>query len=219
MKLRLLPGLGHSPCDLVYRSGIVLVLGTARCVFEDLEKWKEIEPRAYDVMAICEAVKAFEGFTHIATIEPGVAKRYRDILADKMEHPEQVVIHSSGPAPEVDVVWGFSANGGTSSLFATQVALSLGYDKIVLAGCPLDSSGHFYDPPYAPTNPACLYADEGFSHLRNDWQAAANNLFGGDVRSFSGFTKDLLGAPTKEWLEEGVETWPTEESPRSQSAT
>lgn len=213
MKLRLLPGLGHSPCNLVYHTGVVLVLGTARCVFDDLKEWKKIEPEAYDTMAICEAAQAFNGFDHLATTEPGVAKKYRDII-DKADPPFRAVIHSSGCGPAVDFVWSFSANGGTSSLFATQVALSLGYDLVVLAGCPLDSSGHFYDPPGAPTNPACLYDKPGFRHLRTDWKAAADELFGGDVRSFSGFTKDVCGFPTKEWLERGGATWPKEESPR-----
>lgn len=70
--------------------------------------------------------------------------------------------------------------GGSSALQAVKIALQYWkYGKIILCGVALD-------PPYDKIfyNSWC----KSFSYIRNN------------VRSMSGKTRELLGAPTKEWL-------------------
>lgn len=79
---------------------------------------------------------------------------------------------------------------GSSGLFAAKVALELGYNRIVLCGVPLSADGaHFFDPkPWA-----------AFQAFRFGW-IAHRPLLVPHVRSMSGWTQELLGAPDRNWL-------------------
>jgi hypothetical protein len=81
--------------------------------------------------------------------------------------------------------------GGSSGLLAVTVALELGCTKIVLCGVPLDHRVGHYDNP-KPWG-------EGGSYRRG-WLGHKDEM-SGKVRSWSGWTGELLGVPTKEWLE------------------
>jgi hypothetical protein len=79
--------------------------------------------------------------------------------------------------------------GGSSGLLATKVAIEIGATRIVLCGVPISGDlGHF-------VRNAPWQAAKGFQRgwLRN--KAALGN-----VRSMSGWTRELLGAPDEGWL-------------------
>lgn len=99
----------------------------------------------------------------------------------KRQRPE-VETHAALPG-EADHYWRMRGDtGGSSSLMGTKVALKyLGYDRVVLAGVPLTGA----------------YKD----HFLKHWQEAVPFL-AGRVRSMSGHTRDLLGYPDEEWLNE-----------------
>lgn len=84
---------------------------------------------------------------------------------------------------------------GSSGLLAIQVGLELGYDRIVLCGVPLDRKAEHYDVrgdwPDAP-------------RYRSAWTKNIRHLRG-KVKSFSGWTRDLLGEPTVSWLYSSVD--------------
>jgi len=80
---------------------------------------------------------------------------------------------------------------GSSGLFALKVALDdLGFDKAVLCGVPMSADrGHF---AYGPTWPDAI-------HYQPAWREALPAIQD-RARSLSGWTRNLLGAPTKDWL-------------------
>lgn len=81
-------------------------------------------------------------------------------------------------------------HGGSSGLLATWLGLTvLGLDKIVLCGIPLENTPRYDDP----TN-----WHEAMSY-RPAWVDNKEEL-ASKVRSMSGWTKNLLGAPTRAWL-------------------
>ena len=82
--------------------------------------------------------------------------------------------------------WGHGL-GGTSSLFAALLGLELGYDKVVLAGVPLDGSNYFYGPPGEKSI-------SGSDTVKNAWAAHLPKL-NHRVVSCSGWTRALLGGP------------------------
>lgn len=101
----------------------------------------------------------------------------------------------------VDYVWsGIPAGSGSSSLCAVFVAKALGFERVILCGVPLTKTG------YVDKYPGMAYSEfnnlpegrlmNGTIRQRHDtwinYQKAG--LLDG-VTSFSGFTKDLLGAP------------------------
>jgi len=69
---------------------------------------------------------------------------------------------------------------GTSAMLGLKIGLRLGYERIILAGVPIDS-GHY-------------------AHFQVGWQWIADLLSYCPVRSMSGFTAELLGRYTEEWL-------------------
>lgn len=84
---------------------------------------------------------------------------------------------------------------GTSGLFAVTVAFHLGIDRVVLCGVPMEAR------PYAvahgkwedgwPESEAAIHQpgwEYHYDRMKNR------------VRSCSGWTRELLGAPTEEWL-------------------
>jgi hypothetical protein len=79
---------------------------------------------------------------------------------------------------------------GSSGLFAAKVALEEGFVKIILAGVPLTSDGRHVvrDRPFT--------AAQAF---RQGWQTRFKRI-APYLRSMSGWTQELLGAPTPEWL-------------------
>lgn len=69
---------------------------------------------------------------------------------------------------------------GSSSLLAVKVGLRLGYQKIILAGVPINEGR--------------------YANFQVGWVWIADLLACCPVRAMSGFTRELLGAYTEDWL-------------------
>jgi len=94
-----------------------------------------------------------------------------------------------------DIRWRFTQGvGGTSAMVAGQVALAIGYDRVVLAGVPLDGAAHFFYPRWG-TLP--YFDSDTQSH---EWHSMMRHRLQGRVRSMSGRTAEWLGQPDKEWI-------------------
>lgn len=81
---------------------------------------------------------------------------------------------------------------GSSGLLAITVALALGYQKIILCGVPLDKKAGHYFSPDEPWMDGPRYRHAWIKH-KGDME--------GRVKSMGGWTQSLLGAPTKEWVQ------------------
>ena len=78
---------------------------------------------------------------------------------------------------------------GSSGLLAVKVARLEGFDRIVLAGVPMDNRRHYY-------------GDKPWSHntiFRRAWERRRLEI-APFVRSMSGLTKEMFGEPTPEWF-------------------
>ena len=75
-----------------------------------------------------------------------------------------------------------------SSVFgAIYVGLAVGFERIILCGCPLDNTGHYYDPPGMETR---------FEEWTLDYlHTVGREAFRGRVLSMSGNTAKILGSP------------------------
>jgi hypothetical protein len=79
---------------------------------------------------------------------------------------------------------------GSSGLFAVKVAIEEGFERIVLAGVPMTAEGaHYYD---AKVWTAAHVFHSGWNHRLPQIKDI--------VRSMSGWTRELLGEPTRDWL-------------------
>lgn len=82
-----------------------------------------------------------------------------------------------------------SEQGGDSGLLAVQGLLSLGIERIVLAGVPVTAMRHYFDSE--PWGDAAICKPFWLAHL---------DEMKPYVRSIGGWTRELLSYPTKEWL-------------------
>jgi hypothetical protein len=177
-----------------------LVLGSAECVYRDREdvSWAQFE-RTYGANfagIICPDLDVWV----IGHPEDG-SKFQRMFKAWGRDLPQVVMgLHRQD---KLDVTahvdrWedprfpDCEAKRFDSGLFSTRVAIKDGATKVILCGVPLSVGSNLngWTPPmhsYAPYRKAW---EEAFPHLE------------GRVKSCSGFTRDLLGAPTREWWNE-----------------
>lgn len=170
---------------------ILAIVGSAPNALDDLYGFLEsllpLPDRNVDVMAIgLDAVKRIKGSVrYITTNHPEdipaiVAEMHRIGCGDY-----QLICHL--PGHQVDIVEPYRpplGRSGSSAMTGTLAALRMGYDRIVLCGCPLTGNAPEGNP---------------YEAFRLGWEDRKEELLG-KVRSVSGWTRELLGAPTEDWL-------------------
>lgn len=137
----------------------LLVVCGGRCVWEDIAlfvrspaiasaqrqllEWTRVEGQ--DVMAINDVGMYLHcEVDHWASLHSEIMVKERDIRNLRIL-PGKARTHSWRPAQGVQTVWPIENTGGLSGLFGVKVGLLLGYETIVLAGCPMDASGKFFE--------------------------------------------------------------------------
>jgi len=148
------------------------VLGSADCLADDLMRLADLGPWDGLVVVVNET-----GVFYPHDIDVWVTM-HGEKLDWWRSHRTGNDDHEAIVAPEC---------GGSSGAAAVLEALKLA-DKVVLCGMPMDKRPHLRRPG------GWLPAD---SH-HGWWEQNKDQLV--NVRSMSGWTRELLGAPTKEWL-------------------
>lgn len=141
----------------------------------------------YGLMAIgLDAVdKYLYPILYVATFHPAEIaeiKQRRESIGGNVGY--KVISHEN--RPDVDIfIRDWWKPSGSSALLGAQAAITiLGYEKVILCGCPLEGrngKGNAYDT------------------FRKGWEANTKNVLG-KVKSMSGWTAQLLGMPTEEWI-------------------
>jgi hypothetical protein len=128
--------------------------------------------------------------THWATLHPEKLGPWRARRIEEGGNQDFLVVSNRKKAG-VDCVlrdW-----GGSSGLLGVQAALHLGRcNKIVLAGVPMSKGPHYHK------DAAWMHAQ----FYRVAWKTRLRSIEG-IVRSMSGWTQELLGAPSSGWLRSG----------------
>ena len=185
---------------LVTNHPVVMITGDGMSLPEDVKLFKTF-CRDYDTACIGRSIKFIDPpVDHFVDVDCAESMWWAKNLPDKWRNGP--LRHTMGEMEGYDVDWEVEncpwdqsevTWHGSSSLFAVLACIEMGYELIVLAGCPLDRSGHWYYPPeYAGPNwtAECYIAWMDFSQQP---QAAR-------VRSLSGYTKIIMGEVTQEWL-------------------
>lgn len=179
---------------------VLLILGDGANILEDIGAWYEIAEGIveYDTMAV----------NYAAMVCPHPIQHYaagdahmRDMQGVAKSLPSEVVKHAWNPgAVGFDVRWVRNGRGGwngTSANLALKIGLALDYNRIVLAGCPMDNSGNWYKKIIPDDD---IKAHKDHRHHLWKWTEISIRPIGRFIRSMSGNTADLLGRPTREWL-------------------
>lgn len=184
-----------------FEPGGCIILGGSKEVWNDYFEARKMFNKEgdYNIIAINDIAALFkaEHVDHIAAVHHEMCGPLRKLrLVRKQGHCHT---HSERPAEGVDLVWGrLTRAGGTSAMFAVKIAIAMGYKKIILCGCGLDKTGHFYDPEIPEDN------DHGWfdEACRAPWLDLhkANKEVRNRVRVMSGHLKKLYKKPDHGWV-------------------
>ena len=186
-------------------SGTLLVLGSAEGGLDELRTIQE-HRASTKIMTIGHAaslVKAdFCVSDHYETINT--------VRRLQKEHHLNFSTHCTRCAgwwkyPDVDYWWDWERSDATSAQTAIRIGLCMGFDEIILCGCPLQA-GNIQHPEqvkkdgkdWPPKGDFNSGEDQLTSFKRNF--AKYCGLWHNKVFSMSGFTRDCLGAPSLEYV-------------------
>ena len=189
-------------------SDLLLITGDGWTARDDIEQFSKLTAD-YDIMAIGRSIALHNGhpIDHWANVDADCSVNWAENLPKTARNGEMPIRHTLGDCKGFDIDWDIDGEipwdvseimwHGSTALFCVLAAFPMGYKKIVLAGVPLDSKGHWYwDANTQPT-----YPDPPWSYQTYQaWFELAETPEAKQIRSMSGYTKTLLGKPTKQWL-------------------
>lgn len=157
---------------------------------DDMQKASMLIPEVLqrDYMAIgMDAVdKCLWPIQYMATYHPEdipFALTNRKAMGGNTDY--KVISHEGRPDVDIVIPYG-GPPSGSSALLGAFAGIKLGYQKIILCGCPMLMM------PDKPHN---------YANFQQGWISDVDKLEG-KVRSMSGWTREFLGEPTTEWLSE-----------------
>lgn len=177
-----------------------LVLGGGADVFAEVAEterlfgpdWWNIVVAANDVA--CHWPRRLDA---ICTLHPEKMGGWREVRAANGYPPATEHIGRHGRMTKaLDRTIRHPFGNGSSGLLAVAVALDLGATKCVLCGVPMTRTPYFAESDVHPQG-------RTFSGANSHWKKWLHHgaKLDGIVKSMSGRTRDLLGAPTVTWLE------------------
>lgn len=178
-----------------------LVLGAADCLFHDVQqvaKWAH-ETRPV-VIAVNDAGHVWPGrINHWVSLHAEFFPVWRLMRDEEGRNSDYEtwtrLSNRSKDVPNIDH-WLGHWGVGSSGLYAVTVAQHLGCKRVVLCGMPMDSRPHIADHEKYGTD---AWPQSEVDIHREGWTFhQADRLT--DVRSCSGWTRELLGSPEGGWL-------------------
>lgn len=173
-----------------------LILGGAQSIWNDIEAALRIGE--FDAAIVCNDIgAAWSGDIECwVTLHPENMAKLIQLREDRGYRPAKKLAYheamSGTPIPDIVTPyhWERSHKSASSGIFAAKVAIELGF-KGVLCGVPLTPTPHFNIAR------GWIYANDFL-----DGFAQAVPYIKDRIRSMSGHTMKVLGAPTPEWLAE-----------------
>ncbi len=175
-----------SPPYRVEHSGTVLVCGNAFCLSDDLERSHSFFPNA-PIIAINGASREVKAFALFSQHPERFVKFGHEWLRRQRKFHNDFTVHASGKGEltYIDYWWSIGLGGG-SAWGARKMAYYMGFDTVILCGCPLEIGN------YASSQPGMLMTRQNvIDDLRSSIERDVE--WHGGVLSMSGWTSELLG--------------------------
>jgi hypothetical protein len=199
--------------------GTMLVVGSAPCLYDDVARALQMRPLA-SLMLVNGACTAFENAEHVLAGHEEKAEFFARERREQFPNAAPWRLHAStfphrqatckALFPSVTDWWPHEVGvGATSASKAAKLGFLLGFNEVILCGCPLDQPGYFAGEAIVPQHISCeRIGDHGQSRIgipvqetriikgyREKFKILAQTDFKGRVFSMSGFTRDCLGEP------------------------
>jgi len=169
---------------------ILLVIGSAPGIGEDIARFFDMGVGRDRVDYMLIGFDAVENVSahclYFATYHPDEIQRSKERRHRYGGNTDFLVISHQQQAGDVEMVVPIIGPSGSSAMLGCLAAIQIGYERIVLCGCPLhgtNDKGSSYEG-----------FRQGFEYEGNRKQIM------GKVKSMSGWTAEFLGDPTEEWL-------------------
>jgi len=193
-------------------AGTAIVAGSARPVFDEVRAVLRVHPAA-TIFAVNDTGLYLPKFHHWVSIHHERLQWWdkcrRSRWSEDAAELEAFMLHGEGKGPKpyhthsilepkhYDYHWAaLEPMYALSGFFAMQIAYLMGFDRIILCGCPGYRAARFFDPEEGKkwNNPDDSYSDVGImTQLKTD--AKHRPELRSRVRSVSGFTADWFGRP------------------------
>lgn len=190
--------------------GCAIICGAAPCVFEDLEKARELRPGA-TILGVNNVAAMIPEVEHVWTQHSEHSEMFKENAGRTIYVHSRPRKFNNGaglwmlPVPDhkwafVDyewptLTWVVGSSGAAGALWARH---GMGFDEVIMAGIPLSTDTLIYSDKYPskPTQNNDQFAkDSQVSH----WLKIFSNLVAEgkakNIWSMSGATQKLLGAP------------------------
>lgn len=185
-------------------SDYILITGDGRSLMLDMKEFLSWGI-PHDAGCIGRSVNVYPGLVdHWFNVDASESVWWAKNLLAMPRNGNGILRHTMGDIDGFDVDWEIidpwpiitdkDIWHGSTSLFAALCAVAMNYEKIVLAGCPMDQKGHWYFEDIGPR-----WTVESFMA----WLEFAKQPEAQKVKSLSGYTGQIMGIPTKEWLDAG----------------
>ena len=173
------------------RSGTVLITGDAWCLKEDLMAfymlYADVPRETFCINRSIMSPYIVGDCKHWGVADADESVWFSEHLKRMFPEITRHTLKDAALDDHFDYSW--SPDGkdvtewkGNSALMAVLICDALGYDHIVLAGCPLTNGAHWYDHQHhVEWTPEALKIWEDYKNYK--------------VRSMSGFTRFLYGGP------------------------
>ena len=177
------------------KSDLLLITGDGKTLPSDLKKFLSLNYN-HEVLCLGRSHKIYpKVIQHYADVDADAGKWVAENIHKTNKRAFGTIKHTLGKVAWFDVGWEIEDCPvksdeilwhGSSALFAVLIGLAMGYRRIVLAGCPLDSKGHWYFPDQTE---GPRWTAEGYQ----SWFEFATTMDARKVRSMSGYTRQILG--------------------------
>jgi len=196
------PGVFHGPLPDVAGTcdGPLIIAGGGHNLVRDLTIAVGKSPNA-DLMAVNDAGMYLEGMTHWFSAHSDFFPAWCEVRSKRLKMlfgingSNPVNLHAKqGGEPVAQYHWPINGKyGPLSGHSAAIVGVALGYAPIILVGIPADALGHFFPAPIERGWDGPYDHGQG-AHLKA-WELLRDGYFEGKVKSVSGNTMKILGAP------------------------
>lgn len=192
----------------------LLVVGSAPGLYADLAAAQRLCDD-FEVMLVNGAGAAVETAQHLLAGHTDKAEEFVKARDTAFPLAAEYRVHATydcrrgrsplGDYPSVTDWWPQAqfSSGATSAGKAARIGFALGFDRVILCGCPMDGSGYF------PGESAGIGQLKACQRIGDPAKQAASTIrryrermaelakgeFKGRVFSMSGFTREVLGAP------------------------
>ncbi len=163
---------------------VLYITGAHQDVLSDIEAVPKVGEREFMAIGLDAVDKYAWPILYMATYHPveiDIIRHRRHAAGGNTDY--KVISHERKPGVDICIEDWWKPSG-SSALLGVQAALRMGYTRIVLCGCPLIGQN-----------------DKGgkYETFRAGWKERKDSV-GPYVRSMSGWTAELLGKPTAEWM-------------------